>query len=78
MVGKLWVLIKNLSDFGGQVLFGKGFLDKVYPLVEHAVMSDDIGGIAGHEQPFEVWADEIESVSQFLAVHTGHDDIGHQ
>jgi len=40
---------QNLADFGRKVFERERFLDEVYILVEHAVMADDIGRVAGHK-----------------------------
>lgn len=37
----------------GQVLRLKRLLDKIYPLIQSALLSDHISGVAGHEQTFD-------------------------
>jgi len=35
-------------------MHGEGFLDKLHPLVQYAMVGDDVGGVAAHKQALEV------------------------
>ena len=46
--------VQRFPHLGGQVFHRKGLLDEVHTFIQHAVMSDDVGRVAGHEQAIEV------------------------
>jgi len=70
------LLSQDLSDFIGEILHGKGLLDKVDALVQYAVVGDDLAGIAGGEQAFEPRLHGGKYPGKIAAVHFRHDDIG--
>ena len=44
---------EHLTDFRGQLLQGKGFLDEIDTLVQYTLMRNDIGCISGHVEAFD-------------------------
>jgi hypothetical protein len=48
------------------------------PFIQHAVMSDDVGRVAGHEQALEIRIKRQQVFGQVPAVHLGHDHVGHE
>jgi hypothetical protein len=56
----------------------KGFWMKLNPFIQHAVMSDDVGRVAGHEQALEIRIKRQQVFGQVPAVHLGHDHVGHE
>ena len=44
---------QHLPHFDGQILHRERLLDEVHALVQHALVGDDVGGVAGHEQAFD-------------------------
>ena len=50
-------LVQDLPHFGTQLSGGKGLLDEVHSLVQHAVLGDDVGCVPRNEQAFEAWTE---------------------
>jgi len=50
----------------------------MHAFVQHAVMGNDVGGIAGHEQTPDVRVDKQQVFGQITAIHFGHDHVGQQ
>jgi len=69
---------QRLAQLRPQVFHRKRFLDEIYPFIQHTLVGDDISGIAGHEQPFELRGAVKEVVGQIPAVHLRHDHVGDQ
>jgi hypothetical protein len=58
-------------------MYGKRFLDEVDAFVQDAVVGDDVGRIAGHEQAaLEIGVIAQQVLGQVSAVHLRHDDVG--
>ena len=74
----LIVPAQRLAEFGRKVPHRKRLLDEIDARVQYAVVGDDIGRIARHEQAFEVRIQGQEIFGQVPAVHLGHDHIGHE
>lgn len=72
------LLQKGLADFYRQFVYEKWFLNKFHPLFEHAVMSDNIGRIAGHVKDFKIGPADEQLRCQVTAVHLRHDHVGHE
>ena len=51
-------------------------MDEVDPFLQHSLVGDDIGGVAGHEQVLHPRPNRQQPVGQFTAVHFGHDHVG--
>jgi len=47
------ILVQRFPDFDGQIFYAERFLNKKDMLLQYAVVNDDVGGVPGHEQPFE-------------------------
>lgn len=71
-------LVQYLAQLAGQVTHQKRFTDEVDALLQHTMMGNDVGGVAGHEQLFEARAQQEQAPGQITSVHFGHDYIGHQ
>ncbi len=70
--------LQGLTQLPPQVFHRERFLDEVHAFVQHTVMGDDVGGIAGHEQPLEIRIVGEQIAGQLPAIHLGHDHVGHQ
>ena len=48
------LLVQDLSEFTGQSVQGKRFLDEMYALVKDTMVRDDVRCVTGHKQPLDV------------------------
>ena len=67
--------VEDISYFGGELIFRKRLLDEVNLFIEDAMMGDDIGGVARHEDDFELRVECEELLGEFAAIHFRHDHI---
>ena len=62
----------NLS---GEIAQAERLLDEMNSLLENALMSDDVSGVARREKQLYFWPYGLDPLAQFLAAHLGHDHV---
>ena len=72
LTGEGYSTVQHLPGFFSQCFYQKRFLQEMNPFIENAVMRNDIGCVAGHEDAPESRFEATQFVSEVFAVHSRH------
>ena len=70
--------VQNLAHLVGQGAHRERFLQEMDIRIENSVMGDNIIRVARHEYHPDLRSQDDDLVSQILAVHSRHDNVGNQ